>query len=157
VSIQRIVIEATRESIFSVLVDAYTYPDWLVGAQRIRSVDDSWPAPGSAFHHVVGFGPIKVADSTRVTSLARPDCLELNAHARPFGRASVRFTLQPASLQPVSFQSGEKDRTELWLEETPTSPVLRVLAPFVDAGIAVRNDASLKRLREVVLAKYPQP
>ncbi|MDQ1380159.1 MAG: hypothetical protein QOJ71_878 [Actinomycetota bacterium] len=151
-SVQRIEIEATAESIFSVLVDPYTYPDWLVGAQRIRSVDDSWPEPGSAFHHVVGFGPIKVADSTRVTSLARPSCLELNARARPFGRVRVRFTLQPVSPAP-----GENDRTELSLEETPTSPVLRLLTPFLDPGIAVRNDASLKRLREMVRAKSHQP
>src|SRR4051812_41318490 len=66
VSVQRIVIEAAEHDIFSVLLDPYTYPEWLVGAQRIRSVDDAWPEPGTAFHHVVGFGPIKVADSTRV-------------------------------------------------------------------------------------------
>jgi hypothetical protein len=155
VSVQRIVIEATPESIFSVLLDPYTYPDWLVGAHRIRSVDDSWPEPGSAFHHVVGFGPIKVADSTRVTSLSRPNRLELNARARPFGRARVLFALQPVPARTVSVQSGEKKRTEVSIEETPTSPVLRALMPVVDPGLALRNDASLKRLRDAVLAKFP--
>lgn len=150
-SVQRIVIEATGKSIFLLLLDPYTYPDWLVGARRIRSVDDSWPEPGSAFHHVVGFGPIKLADSTRVSSLSPANCLELNARARPFGRAGVRFTLQP-----VVLPTGEADRTELSMEEIPTSAVLRALTPVVDPGIAVRNDASLKRLRDVVLANFPQ-
>jgi hypothetical protein len=152
VSVQRIVIEAAQHDIFSVLLDPYTYPEWLVGAQRIRSVDDGWPEPGTAFHHVVGFGPINLADSTRVERVAAPDCLELNARARPFGRADVRFTLHT-----VPASAGESRRTEVSIEETPASPALRLVTPVVDPGIAVRNDASLKRLRDFVLAKFPYP
>ena len=144
-SAQRISIEARPDDIFSVLLDPYTYPEWLVGAQAIRSVDDSWPAPGAAFHHVVGFGPVKIADSTRVSEVSTPNCLELNVRARPFGRARARFTLHPEG----------PGRTELSFEETPTSPLLRFGAPVLDPGIAVRNDASLKRLRAVVLTMFP--
>lgn len=146
-SVQRISIEAAAENIFSVLLDPYTYPDWLVGAQRIRSVDESWPAAGAAFHHVVGFGPVKIADSTRINDVSAPHSLELNVRARPLGRARAHFTVFPQG----------SDRAEVSLEETPTTPVLRLLTPVVDPGIAVRNDASLKRLRTVVLTLFPHP
>jgi hypothetical protein len=145
VSVQRITIEATPEQIFAVLLDPYSYPEWLVGARRIRSVDETWPEPGSAFHHVVGFGPITVADSTRIVQASAPALLELDVRARPFGRARTRFAVVAL----------DHARSDLALEETPTSPVLRLLTPVLDAGIAVRNDASLKRLRAVVLATLP--
>ncbi len=146
-SVQRISIEAAAENIFSVLLDPYTYPEWLVGAQGIRSVDDSWPRPGAAFHHVVGFGPVKIADSTKIIDVSAPHSLELNVRARPVGRARARFTVFPQG----------SDRAEVSLEETPTTPVLRLLTPVVDPGLAVRNDASLKRLRTVVLGRFPHP
>jgi uncharacterized protein YndB with AHSA1/START domain len=141
VSTQRIVIEAPPADVFAVLLDPYTYPEWLVGARRIRSVDDNWAEPGSAFHHVVGVGPIKIADSTRVVTCSAPSQLELDARARPIGRARVRFSLQQIA----------DDRTEVALEETPTSPILRSMTPLLESGIAVRNDASLKRLRSFVV------
>ena len=58
-------IDASPAAVFAVLVNPETYPKWLVGADRIRGVDPDWPAIGSKFHHVVGFGPFKIADSTR--------------------------------------------------------------------------------------------
>ena len=154
-SVQRIVIEAAEHDIFSVLLDPYTYPEWLVGAQRIRSVDDAWPEPGTAFHHVVGFGPINSPIPPASTVCRRRSAWSCNAPRptlRPGGRA-----FHPANGlgQTVSGSAGEASRTEVSIEETPASPVLRLATPVVDPGIAVRNDASLKRLRDFVLAKFP--
>ena len=56
---------APIERVFEVVSDPRTYPDWLVGAQEIRSVDEDWPQPGSRFHHRVGLvGPLTIPDST---------------------------------------------------------------------------------------------
>jgi hypothetical protein len=33
--------------VFAVLRDGWTYPVWVVGASRMRDVDDGWPAPGT--------------------------------------------------------------------------------------------------------------
>ena len=49
------------------IADPSTYPDWLVGAQTIRSVDDAWPDEGSAFRHVIGVPPLVVRGSTTST------------------------------------------------------------------------------------------
>ena len=65
-------IAASPDRVFDVLLDPTTYPDWLRGAKRIREVDTSWPEPGSAFHHVVGAGPLALADKTTVVGHARP-------------------------------------------------------------------------------------
>ena len=43
-------IDATPEQVFSVLADGWLYPSWVVGASRIRAVDDSWPSPGAELH-----------------------------------------------------------------------------------------------------------
>jgi hypothetical protein len=42
------------EQVFAVLRDSWTYPVWVVGASRMRDVDDGWPAPGTKLHHSFG-------------------------------------------------------------------------------------------------------
>src|SRR5690606_1626400 len=70
-------IAAPRADVWAALVDVRTYPTWLVGARRVRSVDDGWPEPGQAFHHVVGVGPITIADATRSVAVDPERRLEL--------------------------------------------------------------------------------
>lgn len=80
--------------VFAVLAEPRTYPEWLVGAKAVRSVDDAWPAPGSSFRHRVGlFGPLTLADSSTSLALDAPHALVLEVRARPVGRAKVTFHL----------------------------------------------------------------
>ena len=53
-------VDASPEEVYAVLEDAWRYADWVVGAQRVRDVDASWPEPGSRFHHRFGPGPLSV-------------------------------------------------------------------------------------------------
>jgi uncharacterized protein YndB with AHSA1/START domain len=77
------------ESVFAALVDPWTYPEWLVGAQDMRSVDPGWPAPGSSFHHRVGLaGPLTIADSSSSCEVDAPELLVLEVRARPAGPGS---------------------------------------------------------------------
>jgi uncharacterized protein YndB with AHSA1/START domain len=127
---------APIERVFEVVSDPRTYPDWLVGAQEIRSVDDGWPQAGTRFHHRVGLvGPLTVADSSEVLEVDPPTLLVLEVRARPFGRPRAEFRLADAG----------NDRTRITLSETPIG-ALAPLSPVLDRTIEPRNRASLNAL-----------
>jgi uncharacterized protein YndB with AHSA1/START domain len=145
-------IDAPMEDVFAVLIDPDTYPEWLVGAQRIRRVDDDWPAVGSAFHHVVGAGPIRLTDSTSVVEVDPPRRLVLLARARPTGKAEVEFRLEPRS----------RDQTKVRLREGPVAGPARVLwsfgaRPLLARGLRARNERSLAQLHELVGRRRSRP
>jgi uncharacterized protein YndB with AHSA1/START domain len=131
---------APLERVFDVISDPTTYPEWLVGAREIREVDDDWPAPGSLFHHRVGlFGPLTVADTTKVLEIDPPVHLSLEVRARPFGRGRADFRL--ARITGVD----GTERTRIILEETPIGAIAP-LAPLFEKPIEARNQASLNAL-----------
>lgn len=137
-------ITAPADRVFNVLLDPTTYPDWLRGAKRIRSVDDQWPAPGAAFHHVVGAGPLVIADKTAMVDHDRPHRLELRAAARPTGVAQVVFTLMPTA-------SG----TTVTISERPCAGPMRLLwehggRPALEPLLRARNADSLRLLKDLV-------
>lgn len=125
------------EEVFDLLTSPSSYPAWLVGCRRIRAVDHDWPRPGSAFHHVVGVGPLRVADSTVIEEADPPHRLVLDVRARPFGRGQVTFTLRAQG----------PETTEVSLDEEPTSPVLGHLRTLLSPPTRARNDESLSALR----------
>lgn len=135
-------IDASPEAVHATLVDATSYPEWLVGARHIRGVDESWPAPDAAFHHTIGWGPVKVRDHTSVVRNQPPAELVLNAGLGPLGSARVRFTVSrnPDGGSHVAF------------EEEPVGGVVRALwnpvtRPLVGLSIWGRNAISLQSLR----------
>jgi uncharacterized protein YndB with AHSA1/START domain len=135
-------IDAPPEVVFATLVDADAYPQWLVGAKHIRRVTSTWPAPGSSFHHSIGFGPLAIKDSTTVVDNQSPRLLVLLAGIGPLGSARVRFTVTP---------DGEGG-SHLSVEEEPTTGPLKALwnpatRPLVAFGLWGRNAASLQALR----------
>ncbi len=133
-------VDASPDRVFDILDDATTYEFWVVGAKDIRSVDPEWPAPGSAFHHSVGVGPLTVKDSTSIVERDRPRTLELRARARPAGIARVRFELVPQG-------SG----TQVTIEEAPIEGLPALLHnPVQDYLIHQRNQETLRRLRWLV-------
>ena len=136
-------IAASVEDVARVLRDPTTYPDWLVGAQTIRSIDENWPAIGSKFHHRIGVGPLTVPGSTSVLKNG-PDQLELGAGIGPFGEARVRFTWESVH-----------GATRLTLEEEPRRGIARhawkLLRSLVNLGLWGRNEASLASLRDAVI------
>ena len=129
------------EVIFQLLLNPTTYPDWLVGAKRIRAVDPDWPAPGSRFHHSVGVGPLVVEDSTVIEAADPPRTLTLRARARPAGVARVVLRLRPT----------DDGGTHLEMDEKPISgPARWFHNPLLEAAIAARNRRSLQRLAGLV-------
>lgn len=143
-------VDATPEEVFEVLSDPTTYPEWLVGAKAIRSVDEDWPAVGSRFHHRIGLGgPLTIPGSTSVRRSEPPELLELGAGMGPFGEAKVRFRLR------------RRDRrTHLAIEEEPRRGIARtgwaVLRPLMLVGLWGRNEVSLASLRDLVERRHAE-
>src|ERR671928_80528 len=57
-------VKATPEQVWGVLADGWLYPSWVVGASRMRAVDENWPAAGAQLHHSVGIWPAVTNDET---------------------------------------------------------------------------------------------
>lgn len=133
-------VRAERSVVFDALVRPETYPEWLIGCREIRAVDESWPEPGSKFHHRVGLiGPLTIPDSTAIVEIDQDRLLSLEVRARPLIRARATFRLEdePADDgQPV---------TRITIDEEPIG-LFAPLKPVVDPLIVGRNTASLNAL-----------
>jgi uncharacterized protein YndB with AHSA1/START domain len=133
-------IDATPEQVFAVLLDPWTYKDWVVGADDIRDVDNDWPAVGSRFHHTVGVGPAKTDDNTKVVAVDPPRRLVLEARARPAGVAHVEFVVE-----------ADHDGSRVTIEEYPIDGAAeKVPSALTDLGLKIRNVETLRRLRHLV-------
>jgi uncharacterized protein YndB with AHSA1/START domain len=83
---------ASREQVWAVLADGWTYSQWVVGNSRMRAVSPNWPETGSTIDHSVGVWPLLLDDHTVVEDCRPMERLVLLAKGRPFGKA--RITLQ---------------------------------------------------------------
>ena len=136
-----ITIDAPVERVFAFLADGRRYADWVVGAKRIRHVDEAWPAPGSRFHHTVGIGPIEIDDNSEVLEVDANRFLKLRVRARPAGQAEVTLSLRPT----------DGMRTFVEMEEHPVRGIAKLIDnPILDASLKGRNDEALRRLKERV-------
>lgn len=128
---------APVEDVYDVLADPETYPAWLIGAQRIRSVDPDFPRPGSEFQHSVGPAPeASVDDRTRALEADRPHRLDLEVHAGPF-HGVVDFELHRSAA----------GTSEVCLRESATG-ALALLTPLLRPIVYARNGRSLRRLAD---------
>ena len=133
-------IHATPEQVWEVLSDGGLYPLWVVGASRMREVDDQWPAVGARLHHSVGTWPLLIDDNTEVLRAQPPSMLELRARAWPAGEATVRILLQAAGTE-----------TEVTIEEDAAKgPARFIPKPARDLQLSWRNVETLRRLAYVV-------
>jgi uncharacterized protein YndB with AHSA1/START domain len=89
-------IAATRQRVWDVLANGWTYSGWVVGNSRIRAVDSNWPAPGTRILHSIGTWPAVIDDETVVESSVSGEELVLLAKVRPAAKA--RITLQLTDL-----------------------------------------------------------
>jgi uncharacterized protein YndB with AHSA1/START domain len=46
-------VAVTRQRVWDVLTDGWTYSGWVVGNSRIRAVSSNWPAPGARILHSI--------------------------------------------------------------------------------------------------------
>jgi uncharacterized protein YndB with AHSA1/START domain len=131
------------EAVWDVLADPGNYGYWVVGSKVIRDADPDWPAPGSKFHHTVGFGPFKVSDHSEAIETERPRLFRLRAKGRPAGTAMVTLEMEP-----------KDGGTLVRMHENPDG-VFAALAfnPLLQVFTLGRNAESLMRLEELALRR----
>lgn len=137
-------IDAPPSAVWDVLSDGWIYPLWVVGATRVRDVDESFPSPGARIHHSVGVWPVVINDKTEVLEAWPERFLRLRAHARPGGTAWVEIEL------------AERDGgTEVTIrEDVDAGPAMFIPPPLRHALLKWRNVESLRRLRFVTEGRY---
>ena len=129
-------VHATPAQVWDVLSDGWLYPVWVVGASRMREVDDTWPAVGSKLHHSVGVWPLLINDNTEVTHATPHHSLTLRARGWPIGEARVHITLEAVGAE-----------TNVVIEEDPVSgPGAFVPPPVRGLSLKWRNTETLRRL-----------
>lgn len=132
-------IHATPEKVWEVLSDGWLYPLWVVGATRMRDVDDHWPEVGAQLHHSAGVWPAVVDDTTEVLAVTPGSMLRLRARGWPAGEAEVVLTL-----------TAQGADTEVAIaEDAVTGPGKLVPAFLRQPVIHVRNVEALQRLAAV--------
>jgi|GEM_PF-299517 uncharacterized protein YndB with AHSA1/START domain len=141
-SITRRRFDAPAEQVFDVLLDPTAYVEWVVGARKLRAIDDAWPAPGSAFHHELARSSGGLRDKTVLVSLERPTSIVLKAYARPVGIADVALHIAPDDTGCIVTIE------EKLAEESGRSALNPVVRPLLH----LRNVESLRRL-EVTVAE----
>ena len=135
-SVNTRVMHATPEEVWDVLADGWLYPVWVVGASRMRDVEDAWPAPGGKLHHSVGIWPLLIDDNTEVVESVPGVSLTLRARAWPVGEAQVHLRLTPNGAD-----------TETRIEEKAVSgPGALVPPPLEGLTLKWRNTETLRRL-----------
>ncbi|WP_139977315.1 SRPBCC family protein [Nocardioides litoris] len=131
------VVRATPQHVWDVLADGWLYPLWVVGASRMREVDDHWPAVGARLHHSAGLWPALVDDTTEVLENDAPHHLRLRARGWPAGEAEVDLRVEA---------HGEGTLVTL-AEDVVAGPGKLVPKPLRDPQISSRNRETLRRLR----------
>ena len=133
------VVDATPDQVWEVLSDGWTYPVWVVGASRMRDVDESWPEVGARLHHSAGVWPLLVDDNTEVLESQPGVMLRLRARGWPAGEAEVVLRLRPQG-------SG----TEVVIEENSVAGPAALIPDLVeDPLMKWRNTETLRRLAYV--------
>ena len=129
-------VNTTPDQVWNVLADGWLYPLWVVGATRIRDVEQDWPAVGSKIHHSVGVWPAVLDDDTEVLACEPGRSMRLRARGWPLGEAEVEIRLSaqgPGTLVEIS-------------EDVVAGPGKLLPEPLRGVTIKVRNIETLNRL-----------
>ncbi|MFL6177451.1 MAG: SDR family NAD(P)-dependent oxidoreductase [Ornithinibacter sp.] len=138
-------VAAPAEAVWAVLADGWFYATWVVGASRVRAVDDQWPQPGSRLHHSFGPWPAVISDATVVEEAQEPHHLVLNAKGWPMGEARVSIDIVP---------DGPGSCTVSLAEDAITGPGKVVPMPVRQAMILPRNREALRRLAYIAEGRH---
>jgi uncharacterized protein YndB with AHSA1/START domain len=129
-------VNAPAAAVWRILADGWLYPLWVVGATRMRQVEDEWPAVGAKLHHSVGVWPLTVDDDTEVVAVEEGRRLRLRARGWPLGEAEVTVDIDDRGA--TSVVSMEEDLVR--------GPATLVPRPARSPALLFRNRESLRRL-----------
>jgi hypothetical protein len=124
------------EAVFDVLADGWLFPGWVVGASRMRDVDENWPTVGSALQHSFGVWPAVIDDETVVKEWDPPRRMVIRPKGWPVGEALVEIDVKPRGTGCVVRIT----------EQAVSGPGSWIPDPILDVGLYVRNVETLRRL-----------
>jgi uncharacterized protein YndB with AHSA1/START domain len=134
-----------RERVWDVLADGWLYANWVVGASRIRAVDENWPEPGTRICHSVGAWPLVIDDETVSERCVPMQELVLRAKTWPAGEARITIRL-------TAIAGG----CRVEMDEEAISGPPKFLPKFVqDPLLAPRNNECLWRLANIAEHREP--
>lgn len=137
-------VKCSPAQVFDVLNDGWTYALWVVGASRMRDVDEGWPATGTKLHHSFGVWPLLINDSTEVLEIEPGKRLVLEARGWPIGEAEVEITVEP-----------DGDGALISIAEDASSGLARLVPEQIrQPVIDFRNQETLRRLAYVVEGRH---
>ena len=131
------VMNCSQQAVFDVLSDGWTYATWVVGAARIREVEEGVPAVGTKIHHSVGLWPALLSDNTEVERVDEPRELQLRVRAWPTGEGVVTIICEP---------HGDGQTEVTMTEQAVTGPAKMIPDLVQDAMLKMRNTETLRRL-----------
>ena len=131
------------EDVVDVLSDGWLYGLWVVGATRIRAVEERWPREGQRLHHSTGPWPLHLDDHTTVVVSDLPRRLVLTARGWPWGQARVDIRLEPV----------EGGTHVVMSEDVITGVMLLVPPPVRAVLLRPRQEECLDRLEQLVLGR----
>lgn len=136
-------IACSPEKLFEVLADGWLFPVWVVGASRMREVDDAWPAVGSRLHHSFGVWPMLIDDQTTVLEWDPPRRMAIRPAGWPIGEALVTLDVRP-----------HRDGCVVRIREKAVKgPGALVPGPLLDVPLHLRNVETLRRLAFIAEGK----
>ena len=126
----------TPDSVFEVLADAWLFPSWVVGASRMRDVDEAWPQPGARLYHSFGVWPMLLNDETVVHEWDPPRRMVMSPKGWPVGEALVTIDVKPRG-------DGCVVRMQ---EKAQRGPAAALPSAVLDVYLRARNAEALRRL-----------
>ncbi len=128
---------ASRERVWEVMADGWTYSQWVVGNSRMRAVDPDWPAPGATIRHSVGVWPAAIDDETVVEESVPGQRLVLLAKFGFLGAARVTLELR----------DNAAGGCEIEMHEVPArGPANLVPDKLAELAVRIRNQECTWRL-----------
>ncbi|NYD67323.1 hypothetical protein BJ972_001842 [Agromyces atrinae] len=118
------------------LSNAWLYPSWVVGATRMRDVDETWPAVGARLHHSVGVWPLFIDDTTSSVEWQPPHRMVMRARGWPIGEARI-------VIEAKDVAGGCVVRIH---EEPVRGPATLLVRALTDPPLYWRNTETLRRL-----------
>lgn len=146
-SVNARVMRCTPDDVFRVLGDGWLFPAWVVGASRMREVDEAWPNVGATLHHSFGVWPVLIDDSTVIEALDAPRHIRMRPKGWPIGEARVTIDVKPR---------GEGCVVRIQ-EEAIAGPGRLVPRFLLDIVLSWRNRETLHRLAYLAEGMAPHP
>lgn len=124
------------QAVFDVLADGWVFPSWVVGASRMRDVDEAWPQVGARLQHSFGVWPMLINDETVVREWDPPRRMVMSPKGWPVGEALVTIDVK---------QRGDGCVVRIQ-ERAQRGPATALPYAMLDLYLHARNAEALRRL-----------